>query len=134
MQIWGALRSALRHLGSFKSVHVAAPWDLIRDTHRFFTDECNSYSLVLSHLATQPLEELVLPLNLDPLVLLQQVAAEHYNAPPALSLYALCFSFNALVHAAVLYRATFCREEYSRWFCRDYHLEICCTLGVVSPI
>lgn len=73
----------LRQAGSFKSIHVAAARDLMKwcsDTDPSErTIECDNYRAALMDLAGHDLEELVLPLFLDPIILFK--VALNINVP-----------------------------------------------------
>ncbi|CAL8469945.1 g9487 [Coccomyxa elongata] len=77
MQSWESLVMTLRQAGSFKSIHAAAARDLMKwcsDTDPSErTIKCDNYRDALMDLAGHDLEELVLPLYLDPIILFKEL-------------------------------------------------------------
>lgn len=139
MQGWHSLVMALRVSISFKSVHVAAALDLMKlrrkehPSSRNF--QCEYYKTVLMELATQELEELVLPLFLDPIVVYKvALFCSVLISQP------WCCAFQFSHHRCTrptqgksLQRRMTSLKELWR-LCRFWNLILCRrTLGMVSP-
>ncbi|BDA43960.1 probable BTB/POZ domain-containing protein FBL11 at C-terminar half [Coccomyxa sp. Obi] len=70
---WASLALMLRLSGSLKSVTVSGGRDVGIWGINVDASECTAYRVVLTILAAHQLEKLVLPINLDPVVLYQQL-------------------------------------------------------------